>query len=95
MRRIVIAAIKFAFIKGKREANFIAADYLYIFGAAVYTYGLSPPVARDLKDIASELFGYFISDITFSFRFISWAERGIILLLRKIRNWRLKLTYSV
>ena len=67
MRRIVIAAIKFAFIEGKREANFISADYLYIFGAAVYAYGLPPPIARDLKDIASELFGYFISDIASGF----------------------------
>ena len=95
MRRIVIATIKFAFIEGKREANFISADYLYIFGAAVYTYGLSPSLAFDLKDIASELFGYFISDITFSFRFISWAERGVVLLLRKIRKRSLKLAYSV
>ena len=56
MRRIVIAAVKFAFIEGKREANFISADYLYIFGAAVYTDGLSPALALYLKDIVSELF---------------------------------------
>ena len=67
MRRIVIAAIKFAFIEGKREANFISADNLDILGAAVYTYGLPPSLAFNLKDIASELFGYFISDITFCF----------------------------
>ena len=84
MRRIVIAAIDFALIKGKREANFISADYLYIFGTAVYTYGLSPSIAFDLKDIASELFGYLISDIAFGFWFISPTKRRVVLLLRKI-----------
>ena len=95
MRRIVIAAIKFAFIEGKREANFISADYFYIFGAAIYTYSLSPPIARDLKDIASELFCCFISDIAFGFWFISPTKRRVVLLLRKIRKRSLKLAYSV
>ena len=45
MRGVVIAAAKFVLAKGKREANFIAADYLYIFGATVYTYGLLPALA--------------------------------------------------
>ena len=95
MRRIVIAAIKFAFIEGKREANFISADYLYIFGAAVYTDGLSPPIALYLKDVASEFFGYFISDIASGFWFISPTKRRVVLLLRKIRKRSLKLAYSV
>ena len=94
MRRIVIAAIKFALIKGKREANFIPADYLYIFGAAVYTDGLSPALALYLKDIASELFSYFISDIASGFRFISPTKRRVVLLLRKIRKRSLKLAYG-
>ena len=94
MRRIVIAAIKFAFIEGKREANFISADYLYIFGAAIYTYGLSPALALYLKDVASELFSYFISDIAFSFRSIGKIKPGIVGLLRKIRKRSLKLAYG-
>ena len=94
MRRIVIAAIKFAFIEGKREANFIAADYFYIFGAAVYTYSLSPPIARDLKDIASELFSYFISDIAFGFWFISPTEPRVVRFLWKIRKRNLKPSYG-
>ena len=95
MRRIVIAAIKFAFIEGKREANFISSDNLDILGAAVYTDSLVPTLALYLKDVASELFGYFISDITSGFRFISWAEPRIVGLLRKIRKRSLKLAYSI
>lgn len=95
MRRIVIAAVKFALIKGKREANFISADYLYIFSATVYTDGLSPALALYLKDIASELFSYFISDIAFGFWFISPTKRRVVLLLWKIRKRSLKLAYSV
>ena len=53
MRGVVIAAAKSVFAKGKREANFIAAYYLYIFGAAVYTDGLAPTFALYLKDVAS------------------------------------------
>ena len=95
MRRIVIATIKFAFIEGKREANFISADNLDILCAAVYTDGLVPTLALYLKDIASELFGYFISDITFGFGLISPTERGVVLLLRKIRKGSLKLAYGI
>ena len=95
MRRIVIAAIKFAFIEGKREANFISADYLYIFGAAVNTDGLAPTLALYLKDVASELFSYFISDIAFGFWFISPTKRRVVRFLQKIRKRSLKLAYSV
>ena len=95
MRRIVIATIKFALIKGKREANFISADNLDILGAAVYTYGLPPSLAFDLKDIASELFSYYISDIASGFRLISWAEPRVVRFFRKIRKRSLKLTYSI